>query len=281
MRQSDTIHHGDRSRGHDSGFTLVEILVAIVLVGILSAVAVLGINGLTKSGGTSACTASMDAAKTATLAYYTANGAYPTTILDLTSTNPPMYVLPNGAKLNTTTSGAFPAGAVLNGSNWALTITPGVGAAAPTFACGATSGGAVTQAPAASAGTTACPGSYTNWVGEYYNVMDLSGKPVLCRDDADVNFSWGGGSPDATVNADIFSVRWTKAVTFTAGTYTFQAGSDDGVRLYIDGVLVVNSWTDRSYGISTGTSTLTAGSHLVVMEFYERGGAARATLTWA
>jgi prepilin-type N-terminal cleavage/methylation domain-containing protein len=268
-------------RHDDKGFTLVEILVAIVLVGILSAVAVLGINGLTKSGGTSACTASMDAAKTATLAYYTTNGAYPTTITQMIATTPAMYVLPSGATLNTAAAGSNPAGTVLTGSNWALTMTPAVGTASPTFACSATSGGAVAQVSATAAGTTACPGTFTNWVGEYYNTATLSGSPVLCRDDASIDFSWATGSPDATINADNFSVRWTKEVTFTAGTYTFLVGSDDGGRLFIDGQLVVDAWVDRSYAVSSGQSTLTAGPHLVVMEFFEHGGHARATLTWS
>ena len=54
----------------DKGFTLIEILIAIVLVGILSAVAVVGISNLVSKGTASACTASKDAAKAASAVYF-------------------------------------------------------------------------------------------------------------------------------------------------------------------------------------------------------------------
>ena len=53
-------------RRDDRGFTLVEILIAIVLVGILSAVVVVGIGNLTSQGSSSACKASADASRAAT-----------------------------------------------------------------------------------------------------------------------------------------------------------------------------------------------------------------------
>ncbi len=65
-----------------------------------------------------------------------------------------------------------------------------------------------------------------------------------------------------------------------AGAHTFTLGSDDGSRLYIDGVKVLDMWRDQAHATASVSPTLTAGSHLVVMEFYERGGLAKATLTW-
>ena len=61
----------------DKGFTLIEILIAIVLVGILSAVAVVGISNLVSKGTASACTASNDAAKAASTGVANAYGARP------------------------------------------------------------------------------------------------------------------------------------------------------------------------------------------------------------
>ena len=50
-------------------------------------------------------------------------------------------------------------------------------------------------------------------------------------------------APATGINADYFSMRWTGQVQplFT-NVYTFYSTSDDGVRLYVNGVLVIDAW---------------------------------------
>jgi prepilin-type N-terminal cleavage/methylation domain-containing protein len=68
------VHPTGRGRhAGDHGFTLIEILIAIVLVGILSAVAVLGIGGLLGKAKASACAAERDSLTTAVTAYFAVN----------------------------------------------------------------------------------------------------------------------------------------------------------------------------------------------------------------
>src|SRR5262249_39642098 len=69
----------------EQGFTLIELLVAIVVVGILTAVAIVGIGGLTNKGSSSACSTSLDAARAAGAVYYANTGAYPTTFTQMTT----------------------------------------------------------------------------------------------------------------------------------------------------------------------------------------------------
>jgi len=267
-------HAADTSSARDRGFTLVEILIAIVLVGILSAVVVVGVSNLTEKGSSSACSASLDAAKTGSVVYFTSNMGYPTTLAQMTSANPPMLTLPQGVTLNASVVGGNAAGTMASGQGWTLTMTPGATGVAPTFSC--STGNAASSAPA---GTTACPGTYNGWVGEYYSGLALGGT-ATCRDDATLNFNWANGAPIAGVPADNFSVRWTRSVTFTAGSHNFTVGSDDGTRVYVDGTILIDYWNDRSYATQSAARTLTAGTHVVVMEFYERGGQAQATLSW-
>ena len=49
------------------------------------------------------------------------------------------------------------------------------------------------------------------------------------------------------MQADNFSVRWSGQVLApVTGTYTFTTTSDDGVRLYVNGQLLIDNWTDHA-----------------------------------
>lgn len=120
----------------------------------------------------------------------------------------------------------------------------------------------------------------TGWWGEYYNNETLSGDPVLVRDDPVIDFDWQANSPGPGVNADHFSVRWTRNVAMLGGSYDFYLFRDDGVRLFIDGHLVFDRW---QYGRAAHwvTIPLQTGSHELRFEQYEIDGWAGASLSWA
>jgi hypothetical protein len=129
------------------------------------------------------------------------------------------------------------------------------------------------------AGKTCSTGQF---LAEYFANVNLTAPPALMRCDATpLNFNWGTGSPDPSIPADNFSARWTGQFPFSAGVYTFIATADDGVRVRVDGDLVINGWVDQGPTPYTAYKTLTEGSHTVVMEYYERGGGAVAQLGWA
>jgi hypothetical protein len=80
------------------------------------------------------------------------------------------------------------------------------------------------------------------------------------------------------VPSDNFSAVWTRSVEFGGGRYTFSTHSDDGVRLYVDDRLVIDSWRPMR-GYRSGTLNLSEGTHTVRLEYFERTGAARVRLT--
>ncbi len=131
-------------------------------------------------------------------------------------------------------------------------------------------------------GAVVAPGNGSGLRGEYFASVDLSGTPVLTRFE-NVNFSWDAAAPGAGLPADNFSVRWTGYVTPTStGSWRFQTYSDDGVRIWVNGVQLINNWTDHSPTTNTSSSiSLTAGQRYTIkVEFYERGGGATMQLRW-
>jgi hypothetical protein len=110
----------------------------------------------------------------------------------------------------------------------------------------------------------------------------MSGNPALQRTEA-VNFSWSTNSPGSGVNKDGFSVRWTGKVEATAtGKFTFQTVSNDGVRLWVNGTLVVNNWTNHATATNNSpVITLTKNQrYAITMEFYDNTGSAVVKLKW-
>ena len=120
----------------------------------------------------------------------------------------------------------------------------------------------------------------SDWRGEYYANRDLVGTPALVRNDNQINFNWGLGIPAGCVPADNFSVRWTRTAQFDAGTYRFHALVDDGVRLWVDGQLILSTWQDGAAREIVVDHPLTQGTHAIRVEYYEHSGFARIQVWW-
>lgn len=126
------------------------------------------------------------------------------------------------------------------------------------------------------------PQPIANWRGEYFNNINLSGSPVLVRDDAFVDFNWGSATPAPNlVNADRFSVRWTRTLNLTPGQYFFTVSADDGVRLWVNNQLLVDEWHVQPVTSYTAVIEITNNTVPVVMEYFENTGLAEAELTWS
>ncbi|MDH3675833.1 MAG: PA14 domain-containing protein, partial [Anaerolineae bacterium] len=135
---------------------------------------------------------------------------------------------------------------------------------------------ALPPAPAAQSGSIII----TDWRAEYYNNLNLSGAPAVLRNDVVVNFDWGESAPASGIGVDNFSARWTRRLNFPAGTYRFYTRVDDGVRLWIDGNLVIDRWFDTAPTTYSADVTLTDGLHSLRIEYYDRAGSAVAQLAW-
>jgi hypothetical protein len=118
---------------------------------------------------------------------------------------------------------------------------------------------------------------------QYFNSVDLSGLPTISRIDPRINFNWNGEAPAPGVNGTLFSVLWTgKVLPRYSEVYTFTAVSDDGIRLSVNGQLVIDNWTDHPPTGNSGSIKLDAGQPVSIkLEMYQRYGGAVAGLFWS
>jgi len=127
------------------------------------------------------------------------------------------------------------------------------------------------------------PAAAQGLFGEYFSGISLVDL-VFTRVDETVDFEWEEGAPGSGIGADNFSVRWTGTVEATySEVYTFYTTSDDGIRLWFDGDLVINHWSNHSPTEDSyeTPAALTAGqTYDIKVEYYEYGGGATAQLRW-
>ncbi|MFP4502530.1 MAG: PA14 domain-containing protein [Candidatus Hydrogenedentota bacterium] len=100
--------------------------------------------------------------------------------------------------------------------------------------------------------------------------------------DFNVDFDWEDGGPPVLEGiTDSFAIRWTGTLAVTTpGEYTFYSVTDDGARLTIDDVTVIDQWVDQGPTEHEGAITLAAGEHTLVFEYYENAGGALCRLLW-
>ena len=125
------------------------------------------------------------------------------------------------------------------------------------------------------------PNTGTGLAASYFNNTTLAGSPVLERIES-VNFSWSA-SPGPGVNADNFSVRWTGFVEASAtGNFQFQTRSNAGVRLWINGNLVIDNWTAHAtMDDVTGDIAMTKNQrYSVKLEMYDTAARRLAKFYW-
>ncbi len=117
--------------------------------------------------------------------------------------------------------------------------------------------------------------------GTYYNNINFTGG-TASETAPTINFNWGAGQPHVNIAGDTFSARWTgKIQAIESGTYTFRTTSDDGVRLWVNNVLLVDKWIDQSATSWSNTINLTAGQlYDIRVEYFENTGDALVRLEW-
>ncbi len=197
----------------------------------------------------------------------------------------PLPELPTATPAVIATAASIPTVAPTPTATAAPTLTPTAAATAtPTALPTATA--SLTPAPTRPPANTPAPSPSpapppgAAWQGEYFANPDLYGKPTLVRSDGALNFDWGLGAPAPGLPVDHFSVRWTRPVSFGAGQWRFHATVDDGARVYVDGLPIIDQWHTTASVTYNTSLALSAGTHLLRVDYYDNIEQARVRVWW-
>lgn len=125
------------------------------------------------------------------------------------------------------------------------------------------------------------PAGESDWQALYYANKDLTDPVALSVRQAKIDFNWGAGAPVPGIPADNFSARWSRNTGFAAGTYAFCIRADDGIRLWVDDVLLLDEWRISNGDLTICRDyTLTTGLHAIRVEYFEETGSALVKAWW-
>lgn len=115
--------------------------------------------------------------------------------------------------------------------------------------------------------------------GDYYNGQNFDSF-VFTRTDPNINFNWWLGSPGKGVAGDHFSARWQGRFNFPEGDWQFASSSDDGIRVFLDGEIIIDNWKLNHGNYTKVVKHLSGGTHLIKVEYFENLEWAAANFGW-
>jgi beta-glucosidase len=117
---------------------------------------------------------------------------------------------------------------------------------------------------------------------EYFSNKDLTGRPVLTQTSDGLAFNWDSTPPGPGVPRENFSVRFTATlVPPVSGEYDLGTRADDGSRLWLDGKLVVDDWSEHAPRDKTAKVHLEAGhAYSIRFDYFQALQGAQAALVW-
>ncbi len=129
-------------------------------------------------------------------------------------------------------------------------------------------------------GVAVPPATPAGLIAEYFPTPDLSGTPTV-RIDPQVSFDWGADAPLDGFPTSGFSIRWSGNLRVPApGTYRFTTATDDGARLWVNGALVVDAWSETGFQRRSGSVVLPAAEVPLRFEYRDLSRVAEAALSW-
>ncbi|MFN8443913.1 MAG: PA14 domain-containing protein [Caldilineaceae bacterium] len=127
--------------------------------------------------------------------------------------------------------------------------------------------------PTATATATPTPSPTPVWQSSFYNNTSLEGVPAWTSTTLEPNVNWLKSSPNPAVAVDNFSARFTRTFDLSPANYRLQVQADDGVRLYLDGQLLINEFHQLLSGPqSYRVDRVLSGQHSIQLEYVEFQG---------
>ncbi len=121
--------------------------------------------------------------------------------------------------------------------------------------------------------------------GEYYDNPNLEGAPVVRGISKAIDCKWGkamfGIPSDPKMPTNRLSVRWTgKLVAPVTGPMKLGVNADDGVRVWLDGKLIIDQWKPGIHNLLADVSLQKGREYDLKVEYNDVGGDAYAQLVW-
>ncbi|MCB9137446.1 MAG: alpha/beta fold hydrolase [Caldilineaceae bacterium] len=122
---------------------------------------------------------------------------------------------------------------------------------------------------------------YPDWKAEYFTNPDIQGEPAVVRNEESLNYTWGQNEPIPGIPANNWSVRWSSRTAFDQMAYRFTIQAAGGVRLWLDGVLLIDSWNEQGMRtLSARSQVMEAGEHDLRIDYAKTDLAGRVQLGW-